>query len=204
MKTSLFTLLVAAALMMATDTGASRDLLYYYSYAAIAFVIVASVEGARLWLESGGRLVASRPTREVILGVLLATLTIAQAPLPTRTDGLRRLPLAPDPRHEAVLALNDLIPSDAVVAAQYDLFVFVKRPRLARPLRLATIDECQWALIDFRGRPADLLDKGDEMQRLFEDVLGEGWETVFEADGLLLRRRRDAAPLHAASIKHSM
>lgn len=178
--------LVAASLMMVTDNPASRDVSYYYSYGAIAFLVAAAVEGSRLWLNRGPW---SRPVREYALGALLILLTLIQAPLPTRTDGMKRWPLAPYPRHDAVVALNDLIPRDAVVAAQYDLFVFVQRPRLARPLRLATIDECNWALMDFRGRPADLLDKGDELERLMKDVQGPGWETVFEADGLMLRRR---------------
>jgi len=181
---------VAVAPVLICDDELLRTLPYYYSYPAVPFLFYSTARGMRTLLEA-------RPKARERLGwALAAALVVAalvQAPLPTRTDGWRRVPFRVEERHRLVPDIVRMIPADATVAVQYELFPQVpQRPTLV-PFRLQHLAEVDWLFLDSRRVPADLRDKGDEFPRILEELRGEDWETEFEAEGFLLMRRKAAA-----------
>jgi uncharacterized membrane protein len=191
---SLWMFLAAASVFLVADDPLVRDLHYYYSYSAIPFLFYGAIRGAAVlqgWLTRIPTQVAGG-----ISAALLGVLVICQAISPTRTDGFRRGPFEVTPRHRLANEIVRLIPPEAAVGAQYDLYVKVPHRPVKLPLRLEWIDEVDYIFYDTLGRPADLVgeEKRAEREILIPRILSDEFETVFEADGYVLRRRRVTVP----------
>lgn len=188
---TLWMVLCSAAVFLLADDVLVRDLAYYYSYPALPFLFFGAIRGVEILR----RALPSRAIHQALVAVLLAT-TLANGVVKTRTDGFRRGPFT---LCEHALLANEivrLIPPDAAVAAQYDLYVKVPNRAVKLPLRLKWLDDVEYIFLDMKGRPADLVGEAKRAEReaLVPRVWSDEFETVVEKDGYVLRRRRTSPP----------
>jgi uncharacterized membrane protein len=122
---SLPLLMVPAAVCLFSKYELQREMLYYYSYGVAPFLFFNAILGAgRLlrWGRARGRRKAARWTLTALLGLL----TLAQAAIPTRSDGERHLPFAVEARHQQMRDMGQAaFPPEARVMAQEHLYCFV-------------------------------------------------------------------------------
>lgn len=184
----LIAIVLAAGVFFLANDHAFATLQYYYSYSAIPFLFLGTVKGANLLIE---RFPTHRRTVTVAMSALFLLIAAVSAGLPTRTDGYRRVPFEVTEHHRLARDFNRLVPRDAAIAVQYDLFTKISNRKVKLPLRGHTIDDVEYVFFDVHGRAPDLYgeERREEAVALFERILSDEFETVFEADGYFLRRR---------------
>jgi uncharacterized membrane protein len=197
-----FWLVIAGAgIFLIADDALISQLWYYYSYGAIPFLFYCSVRGMALLL--GKAPLDRRILVRVLMGAGIAV-ALVNAVLPTRTDGLRRVPLPVSAHHALANEIADRIPEDVAIAVQYDLYNKVENRAVKLPMRLWALDHVEYVFLDVKGRPADLYgeEKRAEAEALytrlqsdeFVAVIGS-WENPEEMDGyIVLQRAGGAAP----------
>ncbi|MEQ8822722.1 MAG: DUF2079 domain-containing protein [Sumerlaeia bacterium] len=179
---------LGAAPVLICDDALLRTLPYYYSYLALPFLFYGAVRGAAV-------LKARFPGRPALVAKGFAAALLAagavQSALPTRTDGRRHVPFEVTERDRLVPEIVTLIPADATVAVQYDLFPQVPPREVLLPMRLAYVDQVEYILMNQRRFPSDLADKGDEFQQMVARINALDFEVAFEAEGFVLLQRGD-------------
>lgn len=177
--------ILGAGVFLITDDPMVNTLMYYYSYPAIPFLFYSTVRGMALLLEKSG----GRPAIPSLGAVALLVLLVLNATLPSRTDSFHRVPFRVAPRHDLAGEIAGMIPRDASVAAQYDLFTRVPNRGVKLPLRLEYLDKVDWIFVDLYGRPADLWGEGEKHDMIMDRIFSGEFETHYEEDGYFLRRR---------------
>lgn len=179
--------ILGAGVFLITDDPMVNSLMYYYSYPAIPFLFYSTVRGLAVLLEWGGGQFRVAPAA---MGALLVALGV-NAALPSRTDAYYRAPFKVSPRHVLAGEIAAMIPEEAAVAAQFDLYTRVSNREVKLPLRLKNLDKVDWVFLDLYGKAADLWGEENraELEALMERVFSDEFETHFEGDGYFLRRR---------------
>ena len=183
--------LAAAAIFLVTDDPIIRELQYYYSYGAFPLLMISAVRGSVVFLDIN--------ERRALMARLLAGFLVANGVWmlmkPTRTDGLMHRPFPVSDRDRLTEEVMALIPPDAPVAAQFDLFPRVPNRRDLFPLREAFLDRVAYVAINLEGRAPDL--QGDERERVFARLSSSEWETVEPTpleNFLILRKAKATDP----------
>ncbi|MBI1290354.1 DUF2079 domain-containing protein [bacterium] len=175
----------AAAVFLITDDFIIRNLDYYYSYAAIPLLMMSAARGAALVMDRvPSRQLASRIglTALVMIGVYMYR-------QPTRTDGYPHAPFPITDHHRLVPDVMKLLPPDASVAAQYDLFPRVPNRRDLFPMREQFLDRVEYVVLDAQGRAPDLT--GEERIRVSDRLSSAEWALIEPTplDGYIILRR---------------
>lgn len=181
--------LACAAVPLVADDPFIHEMRYYYSYPALAVLFLCTARGGA-WLVNR---LQPGPARHLPAVALLLVAGVS-APMATRTDDYRRRPFVVTDRHRLSTEVARMVPRDARVAVQYDLYVKVPNRPVKLPLRLRNIDDVDWVVMDLRGRMADLVgeEKRVEREELFRSLGEPEWETFFDADGFLILKRASA------------
>ena len=143
-------LLLAPSYAMGLAAQAQRELFYYYSYPFLPFVWMGAAWG---WARALHWLHRRRWTPGWVLAAALLLIAGAAAiTLPTRTDGLRRVPPRVLARHGWIRQqIRETIPRDASVAAQFDLLCQVPHRTSIYPLSEDSIRKARYWVIDGKG-----------------------------------------------------
>jgi Predicted membrane protein (DUF2079) len=174
-----------------------NDLLYYYSYPFMPFLYLAAILGLARLTRWSGRLGRHRTMARVGLTLLL---TVAGAWMicgPTRTENKLRLPAQSTQRQTSIrLALREIVPPDASVAAQFDLLCQLPMRLGALPLSERNIKRADYLVLDLKGFPGDVA--GEAYRRILEQIAewikeGRAKQLLFQ-DGLLIVRRTPDEP----------
>lgn len=173
--------------VLVCDDPFLRELPYYYGYPALPFLFWAAVRGLgglRGWQPR----LAGPVGTWTMFGVLVAV-AFASASLPTRTDNLRHLPFPVEERHRLARDMAGLIPDDAPVAVQFDLYPQVPQREGLYPMRLQFLDRVDYVWLNLRRMPADLADKPGEFQAVMGRLRGGEFREVAGAEGFVLLER---------------
>lgn len=184
---------MGASVFMVTGDPITRELLYYYSYPAIPFLMYSTTVGVSAllrWMPRENRILVPAT------GVFLLLVSIVNGVLPTRTDGYYRLPFAVTDRHRMVPAIVSIVPDEDPIAVQYDLYARVPNRPVKLPVRERFLDEVDWVLIDSEGRPADLWggDRLDEVDAILERLNSDEFVIEFQGEGYYLFHRAEPPP----------
>lgn len=99
----------------------TRNLLYYYSYPFLPVLALATVSGAAKFVEIAGE--QGRKWVAVAIMTILLAVSAWQAQMPTRTEGIRRVPEKESPRDAARrLVARTLLPRNVPVAIGFNLW----------------------------------------------------------------------------------
>lgn len=113
-------LLIPPAAVLFVNFDFMRQLQYYYSYPILPFLVYASVEGASRLV---GAVPQAKRQSEIAVAAALVVAGLIQFVLPTRTDGLLRVPVRVTSRDRyRVQIARDLVPRQAPVAIQFGLW----------------------------------------------------------------------------------
>ncbi len=179
----------AGMLLLAEDPVVGR-LQFYYSYPAIPFLFFSLVRGLAFiktrWGKYDRHLVP-------ILTTVLILLAMISVPLKTRGENIRHFPLPISEHHRLAENVIAMIPPDASVAVQYDLYCQVPNRHTKLPFRLKYLDDAEYFLIDGKGRPLDLLgkEKASELEAINQRLESGEFETLFSEDGYYLLKKRN-------------
>jgi len=155
----------------------TRQLLYYYSYPFLPFLAYATVAGAaqlQVWFRG-------RPSRLITpaLAVWLVVAGSIQYALPTRVEGLRRVPMQMSPRdamRRHVMA--EVLPRDVPVAMQFGLWGVVPWRADSVLLKPGQIEDQHYLAIDQFGVHGLAPEKYAELQELIDAEISSGRRTV--------------------------
>jgi uncharacterized membrane protein len=184
----------APVLFTITSNPLVGNLWYYYSYPIIPFLFYSTVMGtacANSFLMKKGW--SSNKVLIPFLGVCLFVGFF----LKTRTDGYEHKPFTVESYHLACDEIISYIPDDVPVAIQYEIYAKVPNRKVKLPLRAENLKHAEYILFNFSpiGRPADLFgdEKKQERDKVVETVYSDEFETVVEAYGYMLRKRKTPA-----------
>ena len=142
-------LVLVPAPLLLPEFPFTRNLLYYYSYPFIPYLMLATVEGmARLWrwlFRCGW------PQHRAAWAVALfaAAVGLVQVPLPTRTDSYRRFLFPVTARDWYRLSVaQELLPPDAPAVIQFGLWGITPTRSDARKLSARNITPEAWIFLD--------------------------------------------------------
>jgi uncharacterized membrane protein len=179
----LWLLLPPAILLLASNYSPQYNLWFYYSYPFLPFAFLLAVEGAATLAR---RIPRAAPAVAVLL-LAGAALSLSQ---PTRADGLFSRPFRVTNRDAMIRALlRERVPSDARVAAQYELICHVPRARLVVPLWPENYPLVDTLAVDFLSLPPDM--RPEEREALGTTVNGGDWKPIAEYDGFVVFRRKE-------------
>ena len=85
-----------------------------------------------------------------------------------------------------------IIPAEAPVAVQYDLFAKVPNREIKLPLRLKDLSHAEYLLFNFqRGRPADLYgeENRQELEQIIAIINSDEFEVFVSIEGYYVMRR---------------
>ena len=177
-----------ASIFMIVDNPLVSNLNYYYSYAALPFVFISGLYGLGVLVK---RYQSNRKVIYLLLSYLMVILLI-QFPMSTRTDSLPHFPFSKSPRYDIASEVIAVIPKDAAVAAQYDLYARVPNRKIKVPITVNHLQFVDYVLLDAKGR--SVLDPNEipEIKRILNS---DSYELEIEIDGLqLLKRVSDVTP----------
>ncbi|MCB2156884.1 DUF2079 domain-containing protein [bacterium] len=181
--------LLAAVPFLLTGDHIIARLDYYYSYAAVPFLFLATIGGARLLRENFAE---RRALIDRVLVVFFVVIALGTQFFPTRTDNLRHLPLKADPRFRMVGFVLEDLPVGATVGAQHQLFCRVPSDRRALPIRPWSIREIDYLLVDDMLRMSDV--SPDEAEEVLRETGKYRWELVSEEMGIRLLKKEPMEP----------
>lgn len=184
----------SAALFMVVDNPLVANLNYYYSYAALPFVFVSGIYGFRVLQTKFSH---SRFFYPIFIS-LFSVIVAVQFFLPTRTDGLAHKPFTPDPRGELLADVLNLIPKDAVVCAQYDLYAQVPNRPIKLPFTVPHLKLAEYVLLDSKGI---MVIPSEQVSQVRAILNSSEFDDVFTGDGfqLLVRVKPANAELYSQS-----
>lgn len=182
--------IAGAAAFLVADTPLVNDLAFYYSYAAIPFLFLGVVRGGATLLQWRPETFPQRAW--AIAGIYLLAGLIGFL-LPKWPDNWHRFPFPVSDRQKLAGEIaRTVIPPDAPVAAQYDLYSKVPNRPVKLPLWPEYVDRVDWLFIDQLGRAPDLV--AEERRELNEKINTGAWKIAFEGDGYVVLERVSPPP----------
>ncbi len=185
-----------AGVFMITDDSLVGKLWYYYSYAAIPFLFYSTIHGAKNLMDLLHKWKPSISTHhlQISISALFILTGVISAPLATRTDGYRRVPFKIEKVHRYLDDIIPLLPEDAPVAAQYEIYTRIPNREVKLPFRQRYLKDVEYIfLATYVFPPADLRGekKAQELNELLDYINSENCEVVFEGSGYLILKRLD-------------
>ncbi len=175
----------AAVVFLAADDWAIKDLLYYYSYAALPLLLGASVGGYAILANLMG------PRRHMLARGILIVYTLgacaASLAIPTRTDDLRHRPFPISDRARMIGRVAELIPQNGVVAAHYNYYTRVPARRDLFPLREWSLKYADYLFMSFDEPAPDIT--REEGPGMAEEINSARWELLYEEGGVVILGR---------------
>jgi uncharacterized membrane protein len=176
--------IVGAAVYLVIPDPLIGNLHYYYSYAAIPFFFYSAVRGVKSLTD---RFSQQWPALPKVLAAWLFLIALFSLPQRTWTDHHRHVPFRVTPHQRLAREIIRLIPPDAAVAAQYDLYAKVPPRRTLLPLRDYNLSRVGILLIDNKGHAPDLT--REQIANIRTALDSPQWEQVAARNGYLLYTR---------------
>lgn len=128
-----------------------RNLLYYYSYPFLPYLVLASAMGLGQFLTWMQRARPGDQRGGMVVAALLVLCGAIQFALPTRTDGYKRLPAAVTSRDNyRIETISSMLPQEASVVIQFGLWGITPTCKDARMLTKYNITSDSYAILDLQ------------------------------------------------------
>jgi uncharacterized membrane protein len=177
---SLWLLIPGALIMLTADFDPMNKLHYYYSYPFLPFLFLSAIEGADAVLNNK-RYEKKRLVIAYVMGMLLVTSGIIGFLSPTKTEGLKVRPFKVTDHHRMLGKLiKRVIPPDASVAAQYEIFCQVPHRKVQLPLWPENLDKVEYIIIDTSRPSPDV--KLEDKHAMIEKLQNPPFKSAGKAD----------------------